>query len=1042
LVRHGVEAETFLYREALGCSRGYDAVKRRAALIGFLAILAAGSGHAIDPNRSLHQLVHTSWRVADGAPTSVWAMAQSSDGYLWLGTGSGLYRFDGVRFEPFRTPDEDKLGQDIVSVLALRNGDVWIGYQHGGASVLRNGKLTNYSDGLPKGSIFLKVDSQGQIWAVAKGLFYNGGLAKFSNGQWKTVGRQAGVPDESIVSLLLDKSGVFWLATKSRLMFLRPGGDRFVDSGIALGESGQPAIGQDGRLWLPDGHGGARPLAAPLSEKHRPRGSIALAGSNPLPVGRRMIFDRDGALWIARSTHGGLLRVPYPAPGLSAAGTRPVVDTFGLLDGLSSDFTSAIMEDEQGSIWVGTNLGIDRFRAGDVVAEEAIPQTSIEGYQAAISQDGALYIVGGDTLFRVDQDGSLHRLHSVGSTSSICARRDGSVLVTAEAGLSQWIGSRLIPVSGPTPLPRGNVVSCQEDSSGRLWIAILNKGIFLQDKSIWRHLPSFVSEGRATPNMMVADPRGGMWLFYEGSPLIFVKDRVVQTFSPREGLDVGSVDVVYASGHDVLVSGDRGLARLEGSRFRMLRSQNGEPLSRATGIVETAAGDTWFNSLDGIVKVSTRDLAQAFSHSGGKLAMKILDFQDGLPGLAQQDSYGQTALAGPRGRLWFITSHGMAWVDPLHAIPDARPPPVLIQSLRANGKDYPVVTGLKLPQNISNLQIVYTSPSLAVPENLKFRYRLDGIDKHWIEVGARRQAFYTSLPPGRYCFHVSTANKDEAWSPSETAFAFRIQPAPTQTNLFKAFCLLVLLALLGAVYVFTLRQMSDRIRGRLQERLGERERIARELHDTLLQGFQGLMLRFQSVAERIPPDQPLRQVMEDVLERADKVLVEGRDRIVDLRAEDPRELSQALLEAGERFKLATAAEFRVFVEGTPRDLHPVVREEVSRIGEEAISNAFRHAAASLVEAVIVYERNALRVCIRDNGVGIDPVVLASGGRSKHFGLSGMHERAARIRANLEVSSHRRAGTEVNLNVPGVFAYSARLSRRPFRPAGGTRAIEV
>jgi signal transduction histidine kinase/ligand-binding sensor domain-containing protein len=1041
LVRHGVEAETFLFRETLGHSSGWPAVKRLAALIGLLAIFAAGSVWAIDPHRSLHQLVHTSWRVAEGAPTSVWAMAQTLDGYLWLGTGSGLYRFDGVRFEPFRTPNEDKLGQDIVSLLALHNGDVWIGYQHGGASVLRNGKLTNYSEGLPKGPIFLKVDAQGQIWAVAKDLFSNGGLAKFSNGVWKTVGPQLGVPNEAIDRLLLDKSGVFWLATKSRLMFLRPRGNRFVETGIALAKSGEPAIGQDGRLWLPDGHGGARPIAAPFSVKHRSIKTTAPAGSNPLPVGRSMMFDRDGALWIARSAHG-LLRVPYPAPGLSAAMTRPVLDTFGLLDGLSSDFTSAVMEDAQGSIWVGTNLGIDRFRAGDVVAEEAIPQTSIDGYQAAIGQDGALYIAGGDTLFRVSGDGSLQRLHSIGDTSSICTRRDGSVLLTAESGLSRWGGSRLIPVGVPTSPPRGNVVSCQEDSSGRLWIAVMNKGIFRQDRSTWRHLPSFVPESRATPNMMVADPDGGMWLFYEGSPLILVKDGVVRTFSPREGLNVGSVDVVFASGHDVLVSGDQGLARLEGNRFRMLRSQNGEPLSRATGIVETAAGDTWFNSLDGIVKVSTGDLREAFGHPGGKLAMKILDFQDGLPGLAQQDSYSQTALAGPQGKLWFITSHGMAWVDPRHPIPDARPPPVLIQSLRANGTDYPMVPGLKLPQNISNLQIVYTSPSLSVPEKLKFRYRLDGVDKHWIDVGARRQAFYTSLPPGRYSFHVMTANKDEAWSPSETAFAFRIQPTLTQTNLFKAFCLIVLLAMLGAVYVFTLRQMSNRIRGRLQERLGERERIARELHDTLLQGFQGLMLRFQSVAERIPSDQPLRDVIEDALDRADKVLVEGRDRIVNLRAEDPRELSQALLDAGERSKAGFAVEFRVVVEGAPRELHPLVREEVSRIGDEAISNAFRHASASLVEAVIVYERNALRVCIRDNGVGIDPVVLASGGRSKHFGLSGMHERAARIRAKLEVSSHRRAGTEVNLNVPGRFAYSARLSGRPFRLPGAARAIEV
>ncbi len=473
------------------------------------------------------------------------------------------------------------------------------------------------------------------------------------------------------------------------------------------------------------------------------------------------------------------------------------------------------------------------------------------------------------------------------------------------------------------------------------------------------------------------------------------------------------------------------------TRFRSLRAAPGTPLDRIAGIVETARGETWLNGIAGIARIATRDLDAAFDRPGTAAPWQMFDFTDGVPGLAQQDSYTPTAIGGPDGRVWFITNHGIAWIDPAALHRNPLPPPVVVRALRADGHDIAIAPGLKLAAGTSSLQIDYTALSLAVPERVRFRYRLDGVDDDWVDPGERRQAFYTKLGPGKYSFRVIAANNDGVWNTTGTRLDFEILPTFVQTRTFVGLVLILAAAALWLLYSIRLRQMSVSIRARLEERLGERERIARELHDTLLQGFQGLMLRFQAVTERIPADQPARAMMEAALDQADAVLVEGRDSVRGLRTATASNLSEMFLAVAGR-EDDHRVKFEVIVEGKPRSLHPVIATEITRIGSEAIINAFRHARATRIDVNIGYRRNALTLKIVDDGQGIDAAILEAG-RKGHFGLTGMRERAALIRGEFSLSSRIGAGTEVVLTVPARFAYAGPRRRAFAWPFGPGRA---
>jgi signal transduction histidine kinase len=351
-------------------------------------------------------------------------------------------------------------------------------------------------------------------------------------------------------------------------------------------------------------------------------------------------------------------------------------------------------------------------------------------------------------------------------------------------------------------------------------------------------------------------------------------------------------------------------------------------------------------------------------------------------------------------------------------------------AVSADGAELVLGESVRVPAGHRRITIRFAGLSLSVPERVRFRYRLEGFDRSWSEPIAARDAVYTNLGPGSYRFRVAASNRAGLWSGAEASLRVVIEPAVWQTWWFRlAAALSAVLALFGA-YRLRLRRLAGRLNMRFEERLAERTRIAQELHDTLLQGVLSASMQLHLAVDELPEESPHKPRLGRVLALMGHVIGEARNAVRGLRSpEGPADdLEQAFSRIQQELGLPADGRFRVVVEGAARPLHPVIRDEVYRIGREALVNAFRHSRAHSIEVELRYTPAQLRVLVRDDGRGIDPEVLRSG-REGHWGLAGMRERAEKIGARLRLWSRASAGTEVELSVPGHVAYPPAAARR-------------
>ncbi len=973
---------------------------------------------AADAKRSLQQLRHTSWTSRDGAPPEIWALAQSGDGYLWLGTGGGLYRFDGASFEKFRPFKGESLPSlNVNSLLVTRSGDLWIGFASGALARLRAGHLTTFDLGLPPVPVLeLSEDRAGGIWA-ALGEDDRGGVARFRDGGWKIFGLSRGVAAGAATSVLGAADGSVWVAAGGELQVLRPGANHF--SRVAASASDRPKLKQspDGAIWLTTG---ARPglqriAAAPAQAK--PKWIAPPMTANPRA--ESILFDRHGNLWGTYGS-GGVFRlggVGLRGGALVAHGER---EQFGVERGLTSNLANPILEDREGNVWVGTNLGLDQFRETSAVVAVGLPTDSRNGFRIAPGPGGSMYVTSNDALFRANSEHVARKL----------VRLPRRPLILHTDALSRtWIGTdrSLGILSGDTvrdvPLPwaRSRRFALLEEAAGRICVSSV-EGAFCRKRGGWTAEPRLATPG-ILPKQMLRDAGGRVWIA-EGGRIEMVEGPARRLFSARDDLALGTIVVIAVRARHVYAGGDFGLARFDGRRFITLRSDVHPYLSRTAGIVETAEGDLWLNTVAGVVHIRRADLDDAFAHGVRPVKARVFDRDDGLPGVAQQDSWSQTAMEASDGRLWFVTRLGVAWIDPKQLSFNSLPPPVIIKSLVSGGRIYTGVAPIQLPNGTSNLQIEYTAPSLSVPSRVRFRYQLESVDDGWVDPGTRRGAFYTGLKPGSYRFRLMAANDDGVWNRRGATLEFEIPPTFVQSRPFYLLCTVLALALLWLGYSLRLRAVAESIRARMNERQDERERIARELHDTLLQSVQGLIMRFSNIAQDITAIQPAHRDMLDALNSADAVVVEGRDRVHELRRwSGARSLSDVVTRTAERLLLPDKIEIRVGVEGPQREIYPAIADELLRITDEALFNVSRHARARKVAITVAYGTPALVLRITDDGVGIASEIVAQGGLPGHFGLLGMRERAKKIGGQLVIRPQPAGGTQVEMKVPAEIAYA-------------------
>jgi signal transduction histidine kinase/ligand-binding sensor domain-containing protein len=998
----------------------------RVRLLGILllAVLTAlPLAASAEEHRRLTHYSHQRWIEGSEAPVPMLAVAQGRDGFLWIAAGEGLFRFDGIRFERIE-PEKSEQKNDLPSTLLVtRNGDVWTNFETSRRfAVYRHGALRILDrPPAPSRIVAMAEGTDGAIWALTAN--YNAELLRFHHGRWRTFNAADGLPQINATNMLVAADGALWIACSTAIARLAPGAERFeIYRQTPLAKVFQDS---NGRIWISDKRG-SYPITGPGGRGPPPDVGVPYRTGN-VEIRSAPLFDRDGNLWIA-TRYDGVQRFAAPSASFEDDGEE---EAFTSRDGLSSDVTNQILEDREGNIWVSTEGGLDKFRPATLIAEPALASPAAFGDKFLAASDGSVYIGQARTIHRVRPDGAPELfLRDAAELQSLCEGPDGAIWIGLATQILVWAnGGVRQTIERPDTNAKHNVIyDCVFDGHGDYWISAAGGGVHRYRRGRWEMLLQPGDLADFYPTTMVRSPRGGV-VVQKGDRLVWIEDSG-RTVTP---LDFGKSDLnvltLYAAGDSVFAAGAFGLSRFRAGRVETVWADEVSSASRINGIVQTPEGDTWLAYPKSLVRIRPRELERAFSTRTFSTPTLSLGRGDGL--ISRPHSHSQRAMVrGGDGRLWIATETGTLWMDPARIVRNALPPGIAIKSINGDGRVHRDPAALMLPAATANIEIDFAVLSFADPGRVRVRYRLEGFDQDWVDPGMRRQAFYTNLPPGKYRFRVIGANNDGVWNETGATLDFEIPPTFVQSVWFLLLCSALALASLWFLYRLRVVQIAHRIRSRLEERIKERERIARELHDTLLQGVQGLILRFQAVAERIPVEEKSRAQLEAALATADDVVVDARNRVRDLRGTEGANDLCATIE-----HLVTATPFdppipvRIVVEGKPRPLHPLVAAEVARIVREALFNIAHHACATSAEVAIEFEPRHLVIRVRDDGVGIPEHVLARGHKEGHFGMIGMRERAERIGSSITITSSAGDGSEVALTLPAELAFAKRSLRR-------------
>jgi signal transduction histidine kinase/ligand-binding sensor domain-containing protein len=1000
--------------------------ERGAVWLSFAALLLfANAAAGLDPGTALTQYGHTAWRIRDGylagEPGSI---TQTTDGFLWIGTSTGLVRFDGVRFTPWEPPAGSPLPDHrIINILGASDGSLWIGTANGLAR-WHGGRLTVYVRAGRFGALL--EDRQGTIWAGhTRALTEVPPLCRFRRGEFQCFEFPRELRLDYVGALHEDRQGNLWIGGPAGACRWRPqqpqqpachdisalaaSGDKsgvFFLAGDAAGDLWASTLGQG--LWR---LAGDRWTAEPGLE------------SGPL------LADRGGGLWLGLGNDGLVRRV------------HGRTERFSQADGLSSDQTNVIFEDREGNVWVASSSGLDRFRdvkVATLTTRESLPGGNVKAIAA--SRDGGVWIAETRALLHWREGEIAVRGAGQGlpgnATTSLLEDSRGRLWVGVDNGLAWWERGRFFSFSMPDGSAVGVVRAIVEDRDGSVWVNTTRTDhalLHIRGERLVERVPAERIGGLGIA-AIAAHPEGGVWLGLTDSELKLYRDG---RFEPAGKLDSPDRTRIYGLLPDrrgLWLITNHGLSLWRNGTLSTLDTRHGLPCDDLEDAVPGEDGSLWVKTICGLVRIPAGELDAWSAQPERRVQVRVLDAFDGVR--TGQSPFTPRSTKSLDGRLWFaIEGGGLQVLDPRRMKDNAVLPPVRILRVVADRRAYEPELRLRLPPLTRDLEIDFTALSLTIPEKVRFRYRLAGAGDQWHDAGTRREAFFTNLKPGSYRFSVVACNNDGLWNPVPATLEFAVLPTFYQTRGFLLLCLAASAFLAWAGYRWHIRNVAARLDLQFRERLAERTRIAQDLHDTLLQGVLSASMQLHVAVDGLPADAPEKPRLSRVLQLMAMVIEEGRDAVRGLR-EPARQISsiddlaQALARVPQELGLREAAGLRIIVEGPSRPLRPLIRDEVYRISREALVNAFRHAEASGIEVEIEFAARALRVLVRDDGRGIDPEVLRSG-REGHWGLSGMRERAEGMGARLKVWSRERTGTEIELSVPGEIAFRG----QPSGPAG-------
>ena len=993
----------------------HSRLKRVATLVSLAGALSIGVFVPARAQTDPVQYVATVWQTAQGLPqNSVSAIAQDRDGYLWVATTNGLARFDGVRFRLFGTDDIPGLRNSMFrSLHASGAGDLWIGSNSG--VIRRHNGIFTTSAAIIVTSV--KEDRAGKIWINSLQ-----GVACCAGEEIKPYTTFRGKPVREF--LLQARDGSMWFRSENDVLrFGVDGSLATLAGGLIAGEA------RDGSVWIAGPSRLVRYEKGAFSDVPLPTGQVGNwvgiqpwqgqlgRAADPHQVVLAMATDTDGELLLL--TPSGIVRA---ADGkLGAPESLPLPADMGGVVKVQSFFV-----DREGNRWVGTQeRGLIRFRRAPLTAYAKTEGLSDSPFRTVFQdREGRIWLGGDDSLYWFDGR-NFHRVPGMSAITAIAQTPDGDLWFGGSGALYRSHSGVLTRYPLDTPAVNQLLV----DREGTLWVDAPNRTL---SRILYRFRDGNFEKVDSDVLQVAEDVNGGMWLaLYKPPRLRYVRADNTVEYGAAEGVPQTGVFTLGLDSNGALwFATVSGLHRLQNGKFASITARNGLNTD-VTSILFDRQGTLWLPTDQGIFRLTLKevnDLADGRLSTISPFAyglaegMKMSECNAGSPGAVQTRD----------GRLWFPTMRGVVAIDPNLIGP---PPPVIVEEARADRTVLAPGSHTMAPAGNDTFEFRFTALDLSAPERQRFKYRLEPYDKDWVEAGSLRVARYTNMAPGEYSFHVIAANSFGIWNERGATVSFVLQPHYYQTNWFRAVCVLAVLALLWAAHKFRVRQLAYQFNMRLEERVSERTRIARDLHDTLLQSFQALLPRFQVALYKLP-DSPVeaRKTLEQALDQASDAIGEGRDAIKGLREStvEKNDLAQAIRTIGEELAEAKNSEhpatFQVFVEGAPRNLHPILRDEVYRLAGEALRNAFTHAAADNIEVEIRYDARYLRLRVRDDGKGISPELLDAHGREGHYGLPGMKERALLVGGKLTIWSEVDSGTEVELIIPASKAYATQTRR--------------
>jgi len=978
------------------------------------------SAFALNPALDVNQYAHNAWTVRDGFfKGTVNTIAQTPDGYLWLGTEFGLLRFDGVRSVPWPVPVGEHLpSNNIVKLLVTRDGRLWIGTTAGLAS-WKDGRLTHYPELAGQGVRALKEDHQGTTWVGAFGT-PAGRLCAIQSARTECYGED-GSFGAGVVSLY-EYRGYLWLAAGTGLWQWKPGPPKLYPVPGPIPEIHALIEGDNGALWI-----AMRDRIRQLVDGRAEPYPLSSGSFSPY----RFLRDHEADLWIGTSGQG-LLHLH-----------QGITDQFASVDGLSGDVITDLFEDREGSIWVATNDGLDRFR------DFAVPTISFkQGLSSArvwtvlAAKDGSVWLSTSDglnnwkdgqiTIYRKRGRRSLTRAAQLrpvreisdgglpdNTLESIFQDDRARIWISTVRGISYFEDGRINRLSS---VPVRMVHSFAEESPGNLWINDENHGLFhLFGERVVESIPWAKLGRKDIVSAMVPDHvQGGLWLgFLQGGMAYFKDGQIRALYAAADGLGVGWVEFLQFDRDGALWAATRGgLSRIKNSRVATLTSKNGLPCDAVHWVMEDDAHSFWVYMECGLARIARSEVEAWAADPSHKIHAAVLDSSDGVRGQFFPSGYSPNVAKSADGKLWFVARGGVSVIDPRKLAFNELPLPVHIEQITADGNKSEPSSRLRLPALVRDVSIEYTALSFVAPEKVRFRYTLEGQDPGWTEVVNQRQVHYSNLRPRNYRFRVAASNNSGVWNEAGASLDFSVAPAYYQTGWFQAACAAAFLVLLWALYRLRVRQVARAFSVRVEERVGERTRIARDLHDTLLQSLAGVSLQLDGISKQAATNpEKTPSLIARVREQVDSAFREARVKVWDLRSPvlDGQGLEGALRQLVERIGTATTARCSVAVTGQPRQCPPEIEEELLRIAQEAANNANRHAQPNEIRIALDYGARSLTLSVSDDGRGFD---LEEGyGKSGHWGLKNMQERAAQIRGTCKITTAVGQGTRIEIRVP-------------------------